>query len=426
MSAMRLLTILGVLVLIAYPCVGEPVTFTRDIAPLLQRHCQDCHRPGQSAPMSLLTYAEARPWAKSIEQKVTLREMPPFHATGTIGRYLNDPRLTDAEIATIVAWVKSGAPQGNPDDMPEPRTWATNEWMGGTPDLVVKMPRYNIRSDGIDDNVDTYSEYVFPQDTWLRAVEVRPSNYKTLHHANVFLGLEDEAVPDKFFSHEMKKDLLARPFLAQWLPGHAFEPMPEGQAIQAFAGRRILVNAHYAPITETEFDETQIGLYFANGNIDTVLQHLPINVLSLPAPIEPNDSAYVLTFKREFESDVQITDFHFHMHYRGSSASISFLRPDGVVVPGIEVPRYNFNWQQKYTLAEPLALPKGTQTTIQLHWDNSAANPINPDPTQQVKFGILTTEEMGVASIWYLDPKSKITPPILVKNGLRVDTPQSE
>ncbi len=399
------------------------VTFARDIAPLLQGHCQDCHRPGQSTPMSLLTYAETRPWAKSIQQKVAAREMPPFHAAGKIGRYVGDPRLTDAEIASVSRWVESGAPEGDPADLPPPRSWNDAEWTGGEPDLVVTMPRYDIRSDGIDDNVDLYSDYVFPEDLWLRAVEVRPANRSALHHANVFLTFEDETIPPERYSREMKADLIDRPLLVQWLPGRSFETMPHGEAIVARAGRHIMVNSHYAPSTESQWDEMQIGLYFMNGTIDTVSEHIAINAFGFPRPIEPGETEYRLHFRREFDADVTVTAFHFHMHYRGSSARVTFRRPDGVAVAGIDVPRYDFNWQRKYTLSEPISLPKGTVANVRLLWDNSESNLRNPDPTQQVQFGLLTTDEMGAASIWYRDANSKLDPPVAVRDGRRVETP---
>lgn len=421
------------LVLMSLVCLAEPiqdsaasadsVTFTRDIAPLLQSHCQECHRPGQSAPMSLMTYAEVRPWAKAIERNVTLREMPPFHATGAVGRYMNDPRLTDDEIAKFAGWVKAGAPLGDAADLPKPIAWSDDEWLGGKPDLVIKMPRYDIRTDGVDDNVDLYSEYVFPEDLWLRSVELRPSNRPALHHANVFLTFEDEVIPKDLFIHEMKRDLVHRPFVMQWLPGRTFDSMPDGQAIHVFSGRRILLNAHYAPSIEPQFDQTQVALYFADGTIDTFLKQIPIMLVGKQTPIEPYDQDYSKTFRRTFDADVLVTDFHFHMHYRGRSASVSFKQPDGTIVPGIEIPAYNFNWQRKYSLAEPLSLPKGTEATIRLHWDNSAANPQNPDPSKRVEFGLLTTDEMGSASIWYRDPESKLDPPIVVRNGRAVDAP---
>lgn len=403
----------------------DSVTFNRDVAPLLQQHCQDCHRPGQAAPMSLLTYAEVRPWAKAIQQNVTSRTMPPFHAAGPVGRYVEDLRLTDEQIASIARWVESGAPQGDPKDLPEPRTWNDDTWTGGEPDLVVTMPRVEIRSDAIDDNIDLYSAFVFPEDLWLSGIEVRPSNRRALHHANVFLTTENESVPDSLMIREMKSDLLARPFLLQWLPGRSFEAMPKGQAIRIFAGRRIMLNAHYAPSTERQIEETRIGLYFADVDIDVVQKTMGLLSYGALKPIQPNDGNYRYTFTDTFDSDALVADFHFHMHYRGSSATVVFKRPDGTVISGIEVPRYDFNWQRKYTLAEPIALPKGSVAVVELHWDNTASNPLNPDPSQTVKFGRLTTNEMGSTSIGYYDAESKLASPITVRNGRRVDTPKA-
>jgi hypothetical protein len=141
-------------------------------------------------------------------------------------------------------------------------------------------------------------------------------------------------------------------------------------------------------------------------------------------PIAPNDDNYTHTFRKEFATDALVTEFQFHMHYRGCAASVVFARPDGTIVPGIEVPRYNFNWQRQYNLVEPIAVPRGTKALVTLRWDNSAANPLNPDPSAEVRFGLLTTNEMAAAGIGYYDSDSILEEPITVRNGRRVDSPQ--
>ena len=162
-------------------------TFGKDIVPILQRSCQDCHRPGQIAPMSLLTYDEVRPWAKSIKQQVTSRQMPPFHASGEIGTFLDDLRLSDVEIATIDAWIEQGCRRGDPADMPPPRHWES-EWKIGTPDLVLTFPEsYLVRADREEVYVAIDMQYQFPEDTWIKAIEFRPGNSKRVHHANVYM-----------------------------------------------------------------------------------------------------------------------------------------------------------------------------------------------------------------------------------------------
>src|SRR5689334_5943268 len=201
----KLIFLVVVGLLVAMPFAPAPISaggkravvFTKDVAPILQKRCEECHRQGGVAPMSLVTYEEARPWARAIKERVSRREMPPFHATGALGRYVGDPRLTDEEINTISAWVDSGAPKGNLKDSPAPRQWK-NDWALGTPDIIVKAKQpYTIKAGQKDQYVFFMFDYVFPEDTWISSIETRPGNPRAVHHANTHLVPPMIKVPEE-------------------------------------------------------------------------------------------------------------------------------------------------------------------------------------------------------------------------------------
>jgi hypothetical protein len=372
--------------------------------------------------MSLLTYDEARPWAKAIREAVISRKMPPFHAAGPMDRFEDDLRMRDDEIGTIVAWVDQGAPRGDPADLPSPLEWSDETWPMGEPDLVVTMPRVDVRTDGVDDTLIVYGDHVFEEAIWVAGLDVRPSNRPALHHANIFLTHPNEAVPQGLISREMTAPPLGNPFLVQWVPGVEMKRFPDRQGMEIPAGSRFLIHAHYGPTTEAVSDETKIALYLANGTIDVARQSLwlPL-VASKTERISPGETDYRKTLINKFESDALITDFRIHMHYRGKSGVLTLTTPDGELLEGLNVPQYDFNWQRVYYLREPLRVPAGTTVELDLAWDNSEANPLNPDPTVPVKFGQKTTDEMGSGAIGYTIPDVKLDPPIIVRDGRRIE-----
>lgn len=390
------------------------ITFTQHVAPILQNRCEECHRAGGVAPMSLVTFDETRPWAKSIREKVVNRTMPPFHATGAIGRYQHDPRLTDDEIATITKWVDSGAAKGNVKDLPSPRTWK-NDWINGTPDVVVKVKQpYTIKPSQKDQYVFFVFDYVFPEDTWIKSVETRPGNLGAVHHANTHVVPPMFKAPTEgFIAGDFDPGARGTVMLAGWAPGVQPVNLVEGTGIKIPKGMRLGIQIHYAPSDKERSDQTTIGVYFADGTINKHLKVLFGDRKDLE--IKPNDPSYSLTSTKTFETDALIRFFHVHMHLRGKAYTFRFTFPDGRVENVFEVPNYDFNWQRVYLLTEPMRVPKGTKVEFIGTYDNSPKNKFNPDPAQTVKWGEKTTDEMMQGRLFYESADEQLN--IKVKKG---------
>ena len=376
------------------------VTFAKDVAPILQKRCEECHRPGGIAPMSLATYEEARPWARSIKEKVIKHEMPPFHAAGKVGRYVNDPRLTDAEVAVLAKWVDSGAPKGSAKDLPAPHEWKS-EWAHGEPDLVVKVQRpYTLKPSAKDQYVFFFFDYVFPEDTWIKGVDTRPGNIRAVHHANTHLVPPGIKVPaEGFVAGDFDPTARGTIMLSGWAPGVESVILAEGTAVRIPKGMRLGIQIHYAPSDQERVDQTSVGIYFANETVKKNLRVLFGDRKDVEIP--PGEANYSLTAKKTFDTDGVIRFFHVHMHLRGRSYVMRLTYPDGRVETALEVPRYDFNWQRVYTLVEPMRVPKGTSVEFVGTYDNSPANKFNPDPTKVVHWGEKTTDEMMQGRIFW-------------------------
>ena len=398
------------------------VTFARHVAPILQKRCEECHRQGGMAPMSLVTYEEARPWARSIKEKVVKREMPPFHATGAVGRYHNDPRLTDAEIDTITRWVDGGAQKGDAKDIPAPRVWK-NEWKYGQPDLIVKVQQpYTIKPSQKDQYVFFVFDYVFPEDTWIRSVDTRPGNLKAVHHANTHVippGFK--APPEGYIAGDFDPGARGTVMIAGWAPGVDAVMLPEATGVRIPKGMRLGIQVHYAPTEEERIDQTSVGIYFSDGIIKKNLRVLFGDRKDVEIP--PGDENYTLIAKKSFATDALVRFFHVHMHLRGKSYVMKFTYPDGRSESVLEVPRYDFNWQRVYMLTEPMRVPKGTTVEYIGTYDNSAKNRFNPDPTKLVRWGETTTDEMMQGRIFYESADENLDIPI--KKGRAIPASES-
>src|ERR1044071_2026390 len=387
------------------------VTFAKHVAPILQKRCEECHRQGGMAPMSLATYEEARPWARAIKEKVVKREMPPFHAAGVVGRYHNDPRLTDAEIATITKWVDGGVPKGDAKDLPSPRVWK-NEWKNGHPDLLVKVAKpYTIKPSQKDQYVFFVFDYVFPEETWIRSVDTRPGNLKAVHHANTHIVPPGFKAPaEGYIAGDFDPGARGTVMIAGWAPGVDGVMLPEGTAVRIPKGMRLGIQVHYAPTEEERIDQTSVGIYFSDGIIKKNLRVLFGDRKDVEIP--PGDENYTLVAKKTFDTDALVRFFHVHMHLRGKSYTMKFTYPDGRQETVLEVPRYDFNWQRVYMLTEPMRVPKGTVVEYIGAYDNSAKNRFNPDPKQVVHWGEKTTDEMMQGRIFYESADQNLDIPI--------------
>jgi len=343
------------------------LTFTKDIAPILYKNCIGCHRPGEIAPMSLMTYKEVRPWAKAIREKVATREMPPWHLDSQYGKWENDRRLTQKEVDAIVTWIDSGAVEGNAKDLPAPPKFASG-WQIGEPDMVFQMPtEFTVPAEGSVPYQYFAVPTNFKEDRYIQALEARAGNLSVVHH--IVMGILGALSPGQ------------TPFLAK-----------PGQAKLIKAGSQLVFQMHYTPNgTETK-DRSIVGLIFAKGPVDKIVNSKA--AFDVRFAIPPGAENYEVKAVYEFEDDSHIISLMPHMHLRGKDITYRAIYPDGRSEILLSVPRYNFNWQVYYYPVKPLAVPKGTRIEAVAHYDNSTKNPRNPDPAREVRFGEQTWDEM--------------------------------
>jgi len=388
---------------------GAP-TFSKDVAPILQKSCQNCHRPGAIAPMSLLTYQDARPWAKSIKARVTTREMPPWYIDRHVGinKFKDDPSLTDAEIATIVKWVDAGAPAGSAADMPPPRQFSdVDKWHIGKPDMVVSLPKpYELKANGPDEFYDIDVDPGFAEDMYISAVETKPEPYsfKVVHHATANMIEDEEVDPVGFFFNEY----------ALGKNGDIFPP-DSGRLIKA--GSKIHFNLHLHPSGERSLVNVSIGFkLYPKGQTPkhvAFTQHMgDNNDIDIPPGQVVRTDGYFRLPRAAVLSALQP-----HMHNRGKAMCMEAIYPDiraDSARPGPArtetincVSNYQFGWHITYPYADEVApvLPAGTIIHITAWHDNTAANKYNPNPRNWVGYGQRTIDEMSFAwvSLFYID-----------------------
>jgi hypothetical protein len=369
-----------------------PVTFTKDVAPILQRSCQHCHRPGSIGPMSLLTYEEARPWARSIKSRVTQRQMPPWHVdrhAGTIHKFKDDPSLSDAEVATISAWVDGGTLRGNTADMPPPRQFEdTDRWHIGKPDLIVSMPvEVTVAESGPDWWANYIAETGLTEDRYIKAVEAKPGPgdaARVVHHEVASLVGPDDAPA-------------GGGTLVEYAVGKNGDVFPDGAGKLIRAGSKIRFNMHYHSVGEAIKDRSQVGIvlypkgYVPKHVINTVLAP-NADDLDIPAGADNvrSDAYY------KMERPARLVGFMPHMHNRGKRQCLEAIYPN-MAVEQLNCVNYDFNWQIVYNYADDVAplLPAGTIMHVISWHDNSTGNKHNPDPRNWVGFGNRTTDDMA-------------------------------
>jgi hypothetical protein len=373
--------------------VAAPPTFSKDVAPILYKSCVECHRPGAIAPMSLISFDDARPWARAVKQKVVAREMPPWGADPQIGKFANDPSLSAAEVATIAAWVDGGAPEGSRADLPKVPTF-TEGWAMGKPDLIFEMVEpFQIPADG----TVPYTYVTIPthldHDIWIRGLEYKTTDRRVLHHIIGDL-VEGSGGPTPKPSPTRDRSRKEISGLGGYVPGRLDNMFDEGVAKKIPAGADIVLQMHYTTIGQAVSDKLQIGVMLAKEP-PTKLRaagggQMPNATFTIP----PGDPNYEVTAKQIVGKDTYLSTLYPHMHVRGKDAAYKVIYPDGREEVLLRVPKYDFNWQLTYKLAEPKFLPAGSTLMIVAHYDNSAANRFNPDPTAAVKWGEQTWEEM--------------------------------
>jgi hypothetical protein len=389
----QLLAAFGALVA-AGPAFAAGPTFSKDVAPILYKNCVECHRTSAMAPMSLMTYEDARPWARAIKTKVVKREMPPWGADPTIGKFSNDVSLKQSEIDTIAAWVDAGAPEGNKADLPAAPQFAEG-WSIGKPDYVFKMLEpFQVPADG----TVPYLYFTVPtnlkEDIWIRGVELRPSDRRVVHHIISDLYADDGQPADP-------KPKLTRPQgrtdiggVGGLVPGRLYGVFEEGVARKIPAGADIVLQMHYTTIGQAVIDQTEIGVILAKEPPSRLRVEGGGQIPNTTFAIPPNHPNYEVTAQRVIEKDTYLSGVYPHMHVRGKDVKYVLITPDGREETILSVPKYDFNWQTSYRLAEPKFMPKGSTLKVIAHYDNSRANRFNPDPEQEVRWGDQTWEEM--------------------------------
>lgn len=373
--------------------------------------------------MSLMTYDEARPWAKSIEKAVVTRTMPPFHAAGPIGRYENDLRLTDDQIRVIRDWVDRGARRGDPSDAPSARSFDDTGWKMGEPDLVLSFPAIKADASKQDYRAVLYHDYTFDTDIWLQGIEFAPSQRKYVHHAGIFaVPSEQRSANDvaRDVTDEEMDFLLSGTPLVTWLPGAGPFLLKDGQGLRIEEGSRIALQIHLAPYGEAFTEVSRIGFKFVDGVVRENTDQLVTFPVDLVIP--PGDPEYELRTKNVFRRDATVHSFQVHMHLRGKSSKVIFHYNDRPSETVFEMPEYNFDWQRYYRLEEPLHVSKGVVAEFVAVWDNSDKNPLNPDPTREIHWGTLTTDEMHTNAVLY---SWKRETPLVVKKGIPVSADEA-
>ena len=398
----------------------EAVTFTEHIAPVFFDHCVSCHRPNDVAPMSLLTYDAARPWAKSIRSAVTEREMPPWDADRRYGDFTNDISLDDDEIELIRRWVDQGAVMGDLAMMPaQPTLPPTGSWkMGRQPDYVIDLAAIDVAADGPDLFITQVFGSDIADDKWIQALEILPGNTDVLHHVVTYLGPfgignEDEVFSNSGISQTIYLNQAARRQIGMaespriggvWVAGSPPSEFRIGHG-QSIAAKEIFsFNMHYHPSGVAGQDRSKLGLYFGKGEIQkeitTAFAADPGLFIPAGKADHREDALYL------FGRDSRIVSLLPHMHNRGKSMRYVLERPDGSEEILLDVPKYDYNWQNIYRFREPVSAPAGSLVKVEASWDNSPENPANPDASVDVSWGDGTNAEMLVAFIDFVDAEN--------------------
>ncbi len=356
------------------------VTFFRDVLPILQNHCQECHRPGQMAPMPLRTFEETRPWAKAIRDQVRSRKMPPWPADPCCGHFSNDRSLSAVEIETLAKWADSGAEKGNLHDAPPQKTWP-ERWNLPARDLELAMPKaFEVPASGAVEYQYFPIPTGFTEDRWVQAVEVKPGDRTVVHHIVVYIREPGST----WTGGPTKSDILT-----VYAPGTSPDSWPEGMAKLIPAGSDLVLEIHYTPKGKPVSDRTTVGFVFAKKPPEKRVLTLQLNNESFLIPAGEKD--YSVTAWGSIPNDALLLSIFPHMHLRGKSF-IFTVNKDTV----LNIPRYDFFWQLAYRLKTPLPLKTGMHLQCWGIFDNSPNNPRNPDPSVDVRYGQQSWEEMMI------------------------------
>lgn len=360
------------------------VTYSNQIARILQKNCVECHRPGEIAPFSLTDYQEVAGWADMIVEVTQSNQMPPWHASPESGHFANERRLTPDELSQLRQWAAAGAPEGNPADLPTPKSYTEGWQLPRQPDHVVWMSKdpFPVPAEGQLSYKYFSVDAGLTEDKWVSSAEVIPGNRSVVHHVIVFMTTDGQVRDEE------------RQMVTAFVPGLRITPYPKGMAKKIPAGAKFVFQMHYTPNGTAGEDRTKIGLVFENP-ADVTHEVRTATTINRRFKIEPQLD------NQPFESnvittpvDLQLLSLSPHMHLRGKSFRYVLTSPDGTKETLLDVPHYDFNWQTAYRLPEPRTIPRGSKLQSFATFDNSVNNIANPDPTKVVRWGDQSWEEM--------------------------------
>ena len=384
------------------PSPATQPTFNEHIAPIVWKSCSGCHRPGEVAPFSLLTYADVKKRGRNMLTVVEDRYMPPWHPAPGFGSFRDDPRLSDEQIGTLRAWVKAGMPEGPPEKLGKPPTFTTG-WQLGEPDMIVRTAgAFEVPAGGRDIYRNFAIPIGLPEDKWVTAIEVRPSARAVLHHVLIFLDEQREAQAlDGKDGHAgfSGMRLQRSPLIGSWAVGGLPSHLPEGLAIKLPKGSDLVLQSHLHPSGKKESETTVLGLHFADKPPTRTLvtiQLPPFFGFTAGLDIPPGEADYRLRDTFTLPCDVDAVSIGGHAHMLCKSLQMFAELPDGKSTPLLKIDRWDFDWQNRYTFSSLVRLPKDALLRSELVYDNSNRNENNPNkPPKRVRWGRETTDEMG-------------------------------
>jgi mono/diheme cytochrome c family protein len=396
-------------------------SFNKDVLPILQANCQECHRPGAIAPMSFMTYQDARPYARAIAKATMAKTMPPWFADPSVGHFKNAKMLTDDQIDTLAAWAEKGAVEGDPRDKPAPVEFVDG-WTIGKPDIIVKYPHpIDIPATGVMEQSNVLVFAHFDHDMWVQAAQVLPGNPKVVHHMKAWIRPPGSAwlkdapegvlfnpprgqagqvgAPPEAVKLSTSGIMPVQDILAKYNPGVEGQEFTEGNAAKFIAaGSDIIFESHYTTDGKPEVDQSMVGIVLAKQ--PPLQRHITTTAISERRfEIPAGDGNYEVDGETTIDAPAKLVWLQPHMHYRGKDYELTVVYPSGEAVRVLKVPNYRFDWQVGYELATPLDLPKGTTIKTVSHYDNSTANKYNPNPKINVRYGAQSWDEMNVSFV---------------------------
>ncbi len=379
----------------------EPVTYTKQISRLVQGNCQTCHRADGMGPFALETYEQVHAKRAMIQYMTKSGLMPPWFAHKSVGEFKNDRSLSEKDLLTLLRWVDESAPKGNAADAPAPLTWST-AWAIGEPDAVVRMPKaFPIPAEGVVDYQVFYVQTDFDEDKWVTAIEMRPSARQQVHHALVFL--EEPGVEAR------RQQGGLNGFFAGYAPGNVGVQFPAGSAKRLPKGAWLKFQMHYTPNGTATTDLTELGLRFADA--PPAAEIATWTAANVRFAIPPGAANYEVVAERRFTTPGKLVSYFPHMHVRGKAFKMELIMPDSTVVPLIDVPRYDFNWQLVYDVKTLIDVPAGARMRATAWYDNSPENKNNPDATKTVRFGEQSWDEMMIGYFDWIPVRVAAPPP---------------